>query len=195
MSTTNFKGAPVKVAGKFIEKGAVAPDFALVKTDLSSLSLKDLKGKNVVLNIFPSLDTSVCATSVRKFNKLAAGLPDTVVLAVSKDLPFAHGTFFNLTAVHLTKKLKALCDGAVTIRTFHTRLGRSTFLLSYLFGRLLVNISFSFLNKADGEIPELLEIIGCIIFITPLVTQPLNVFLDCFHVFHIFLCRVGVVEA
>ena len=93
MSTTNFKGAPVKVAGKFIEKGAVAPDFALVKTDLSSLSLKDLKGKNVVLNIFPSLDTSVCATSVRKFNKLAAGLPGTVVLAVSKDLPFAHARF------------------------------------------------------------------------------------------------------
>lgn len=93
MSTTNFKGAPVKIAGKFIEKGVVAPDFALVKTDLSSLSLKDLKGKNVVLNIFPSLDTSVCATSVRKFNKLAAGLPDTVVLAVSKDLPFAHARF------------------------------------------------------------------------------------------------------
>ena len=93
MSTTNFKGAPVKVAGKFIEKGAVAPDFALVKTDLSSLSLKDLKGKNVVLNIFPSLDTSVCAASVRKFNKLAASLPDTVVLAVSKDLPFAHARF------------------------------------------------------------------------------------------------------
>lgn len=93
MSTTNFKGAPVKIAGKFIEKGAVAPDFALVKTDLSSLSLKDLKGKNVVLNIFPSLDTSVCAASVRKFNKLAAGLPDTVVLAVSKDLPFAHARF------------------------------------------------------------------------------------------------------
>ena len=93
MSTTNFKGAPVKIAGKVIEKGAVAPDFALVKTDLSSLSLEDLKGKNVVLNIFPSLDTSVCAASVRKFNKLAAGLPDTVVLAVSKDLPFAHARF------------------------------------------------------------------------------------------------------
>ncbi len=93
MSTTKFKGAPVKIAGKFIEKGAVAPDFALVKTDLSALSLKDLKGKNVVLNIFPSLDTSVCAASVRKFNKLAAGLPNTVVLAVSKDLPFAHARF------------------------------------------------------------------------------------------------------
>ena len=55
--------------------------------------MSDLKGKRVVLNIFPSLDTSVCATSVRKFNKLAASLPDTVVVAVSKDLPFAHARF------------------------------------------------------------------------------------------------------
>ena len=90
MATTKFKGQPVKVIGEFIKVGAVAPDFELVKTDLSSFSLKELNGKNVILNIFPSLDTGVCATSVRKFNKLAAGLPDTVVLAISKDLPFAH---------------------------------------------------------------------------------------------------------
>ena len=93
MATTNFKGQPVKLIGEFIQVGKVAPDFELVKTDLSSFSLKDLKGKNVVLNIFPSLDTSVCATSVRKFNKMAAGLKDTVVLAISKDLPFAQGRF------------------------------------------------------------------------------------------------------
>lgn len=93
MATTNFKGQPVKVIGEFIQVGKVAPDFELVKTDLSSFSLKELKGKNVILNIFPSLDTSVCATSVRKFNKLAANLQDTVVLAISKDLPFAHGRF------------------------------------------------------------------------------------------------------
>ena len=93
MATTKFKGQPVKVIGEFIKVGAVAPDFELVKTDLSSFSLKELNGKNVILNIFPSLDTGVCATSVRKFNKLAAGLPDTVVLAISKDLPFAHARF------------------------------------------------------------------------------------------------------
>ena len=87
MATTNFKGQPVKLIGEFIQVGKVAPDFELVKTDLSSFSLKDLNGKNVILNIFPSLDTSVCATSVRKFNKMAAGLKDTVVLAISKDLP------------------------------------------------------------------------------------------------------------
>ena len=92
MSKTKFKGSPVLVAGEFITAGAEAPAFELVKSDLSPLRLSDLKGKRVVLNIFPSLDTSVCATSVRKFNKLAASLPDTVV-AVSKDLPFAHARF------------------------------------------------------------------------------------------------------
>ena len=93
MATTTFKGQPVKIYGEFIRVGAAAPDFELVKTDLSSFSLKELNGKNVVLNIFPSLDTSVCATSVRKFNQLAADLADTVVLAISKDLPFAHTRF------------------------------------------------------------------------------------------------------
>ena len=67
MATTKFKGQPVKVIGEFIKVGAVAPDFELVKTDLSSFSLKELNGKNVILNIFPSLDTGVCATSVRTF--------------------------------------------------------------------------------------------------------------------------------
>ncbi|AVM53769.1 thiol peroxidase, atypical 2-Cys peroxiredoxin [Bacteroides zoogleoformans] len=93
MATTTFKGQPVKILGEFIQVGTAAPDFELVKTDLSSFSLKELNGKNVVLNIFPSLDTSVCATSVRKFNQLAADLADTVVLAISKDLPFAHTRF------------------------------------------------------------------------------------------------------
>ena len=93
MATTNFKGQPVKLIGEFIQVGKVAPDFELVKSDLSSFALKDLKGKNIVLNIFPSLDTGVCATSVRKFNKMAAGMKDTVVLAISKDLPFAQGRF------------------------------------------------------------------------------------------------------
>lgn len=93
MATTNFKGQSVKLIGEFIQVGKVAPDFELVKTNLSSFSLKELQGKNIVLNIFPSLDTGVCATSVRKFNKLASDLKDTVVLAISKDLPFAHNRF------------------------------------------------------------------------------------------------------
>ena len=84
MTTTKFKGTPVHIDGEFIRTGAQAPDFELVKGDLSPLKLSDLKGKRVVLNIFPSLDTGVCATSVRKFNKLASSLPDTVVVAFAQ---------------------------------------------------------------------------------------------------------------
>ena len=93
MATTLFQGTPVTLAGEFIQKGAQAPDFSLVKGDLSSFTLADAKGKFVVLNIFPSMDTGVCAASVRKFNQLAANQPNTVVLAISKDLPFAQGRF------------------------------------------------------------------------------------------------------
>ena len=91
--TTKFKGEPVNLIGEFVKVGSKAPNFELVKSDLSSLSLDSLKGKKVLLNIFPSLDTAVCATSVRKFNEKAASLDNTVVLAISKDLPFAQSRF------------------------------------------------------------------------------------------------------
>lgn len=93
MATTAFKGVPVTLAGSFVKTGEPAPQFSLVKGDLGSFTLSDAQGKFVLLNIFPSLDTGVCAASVRKFNKMAADKPDTVVLAVSKDLPFAQGRF------------------------------------------------------------------------------------------------------
>lgn len=93
MAKTKFKGNEVNTNGSLPKIGVEAPDFKGVKSDLSELSLKDLKGKKVVINIFPSMDTGVCAASVRRFNKEAASLPDTVVLAVSKDLPFAQGRF------------------------------------------------------------------------------------------------------
>ena len=74
MASVNFKGIEVHTNGSLPEVGTVAPDFKGVKTDLSELSLNDLKGKKVVLNVFPSLDTSVCAASVRRFNKEVASL-------------------------------------------------------------------------------------------------------------------------
>lgn len=83
----------VNTSGTLPANGSKAPDFKLVKSDLGSLSLEELKGKKVILNISPSLDTSVCATAVRKFNQLAAGKENTVVLAITKDLPFASGRF------------------------------------------------------------------------------------------------------
>jgi thiol peroxidase len=93
MAKTAFKGSPVNTSGNLPSTGSKAPEFSLVKSDLGTLSLSELKGKKLILNIFPSLDTSVCATSVRKFNQLAAGKENVKVLAISKDLPFAHGRF------------------------------------------------------------------------------------------------------
>jgi thiol peroxidase len=93
MAKITFKGNPVSTVGELPKTGNPAPDFTLTKVDLSPLAKKDLLGKNVVLNIFPSIDTGVCATSVRTFNQKAAGMPNTVVLCVSKDLPFAMKRF------------------------------------------------------------------------------------------------------
>ena len=93
MAKITLKGNPVNTYGELPLEGTKAPDFTLVKSDLGELTLKELKGKKVILDISPSLDTSICATAVRKFNELAAGRNDTVVLAITKDLPFAHGRF------------------------------------------------------------------------------------------------------
>lgn len=88
-----FQGSPVTLCGELPKVGEKAPKFGGVKGDLSVLHLPELLGKRVVLNIFPSLDTPVCAASVRRFNKEASTLPNTVVLCVSKDLPFAQSRF------------------------------------------------------------------------------------------------------
>ena len=93
MATTKFKGNTVHLDGTFVTLGQVAPTLQLVKQDLSTFTLDECKGKYVVMNIFPSIDTGVCATSVRKFNQLASSLPNTMVLCISRDLPFAQGRF------------------------------------------------------------------------------------------------------
>jgi thiol peroxidase len=93
MASITLKGNQISTTGNLPAAGVKAPDFNLVKSDLSQLSLADLKGKKTVLNIFPSLDTGVCAASVRQFNAIASKLENTVVVCVSKDLPFAHSRF------------------------------------------------------------------------------------------------------
>ncbi len=93
MATVTLGGNPFQTVGNLPVIGSQVPDFNLVKSDLSTLTKKDLQGKFVVYNIFPSLDTSTCAASVRRFNKEAAGLDNTVVVCVSQDLPFAHKRF------------------------------------------------------------------------------------------------------
>lgn len=93
MADITFHGNPVHTRGELPAVGSRAPEIDLVGVDLGPVALAGLAGRRVVLNIFPSLDTSVCATSVRRFNELAAGLENTTVVCVSKDLPFAAGRF------------------------------------------------------------------------------------------------------
>ena len=93
MASISLRGTSVDTAGDLPENNTKAPEFTLVKNDLSELSLSSQAGKNIVINIFPSIDTPVCATSVRKFNDDAGKKDNTVVLCISADLPFALGRF------------------------------------------------------------------------------------------------------
>ena len=93
MATITLKGNPIQTSGDLPAVGSQAPDFKLVAEDLQDVTLTAFKGKKKILNIVPSLDTPVCATSTRKFNEEAGKLPNTVVLVISADLPFAAGRF------------------------------------------------------------------------------------------------------
>lgn len=93
MADITLGGNPIQTSGNLPAVGTDAPDFELVKGDLDSVTKADLAGQNVILNIFPSVDTGVCATSVRTFNERAASLDNTTVLCVSADLPFAASRF------------------------------------------------------------------------------------------------------
>ena len=93
MAEITLGGNPIHTLGELPAVGTKAPDFSLTANDLSVKRLTDFSGKKVILNIFPSLDTSTCATSVRKFNEKASSLNNTVVICVSRDLPFAQSRF------------------------------------------------------------------------------------------------------
>ncbi len=112
MADIKFKGNPIHSVGTLPAVGSKAPDFKLTKTDLADVSLKDFAGKKVILNIFPSIDTGVCATSVRKFNQEAANLANTVVVGVSKDLPFAHKRFCGAEGINGVVTTSDLREGS-----------------------------------------------------------------------------------
>ena len=111
MSTVTLKGQPVQVDGHFPKPGDKAPAFSLVGKDLSDKTLASFDGKRKVLNIFPSIDTPTCATSVRRFNEKAASLQDAVVLCISADLPFAQARFCGAEGL----------DNVVTLSTLRGR--------------------------------------------------------------------------
>lgn len=116
-STVTLAGNPIDVAGSFPSKGQQAPAFTLVAKNLADVSLASLAGKRKVLNIFPSIDTPTCAASVRRFNQSANTLPNTVVLCISADLPFAQARFCG-------------AEGLTNVQTLSTMRGRE-FLENY----------------------------------------------------------------
>ena len=93
MATITLGGNPIHTSGELPKINTKAPNFKLVKTDLSMVSLADYAGHKVILNIFPSIDTGTCAASTRKFNEKASGLENTTVLCIARDLPFAMKRF------------------------------------------------------------------------------------------------------
>lgn len=107
MAQITLKGNPIHTSGELPTIGQPCPDFSLTRADLGETSLVDLEGKRVVLNIFPSLDTATCATSVRTFNARAAGVPNTTVLCVSMDLPFAMKRFCVAEGIDQVEALSA----------------------------------------------------------------------------------------
>ena len=107
MEKTFLNTLEIHTCGNLPQVGDMAPNFELVATDLSDIRLSDLKGKKVVLNIFPSIDTEVCAKSVRRFNTDAAAIDNCVVLCISKDLPFAAGRFCTVNGIENAKAASA----------------------------------------------------------------------------------------
>ena len=111
MATVTLKGNEIHTSGNLPSVGSDAPDFQLAKGDLSTATLNDYRGKKVVLNVFHSIDTGTCANSVRQFNTEAAELDNTVVLCVSRDLPFAMNRFCGAEGIENVETLSDFKDG------------------------------------------------------------------------------------
>lgn len=112
MANITLGGTPTTTVGELPKIGSKAPDFKLVGTDMSTVSLNDFKGSKLILNIFPSVDTGVCASSVRHFNEKAANLNNTKVLCISRDLPFAQKRFCGAEGIENVINLSDYIDGS-----------------------------------------------------------------------------------
>jgi thiol peroxidase len=154
MSTITLKGNTIHTAGTLPANGTTAPDFKLTKTDLSDVSLKDFAGKKILFNIFPSIDTGTCAASTRRFNKDASTLPNTVVVCVSKDLPFAHKRFCEAEGLSNVVPTSAIRDNS-----FQTGYGVNMIdgPLTGLLSRAVVIIGEDGKVKYSEQVPEIVQ--------------------------------------
>ena len=112
MTTITLKGNAIHTSGALPQIGSLAQDFKLIANDLTIKTLNDFKGKTLVLNIFPSIDTGTCAASVRNFNKAAANLTNTSVLCISRDLPFAQKRFCGAEGLENVVNLSDFSEGS-----------------------------------------------------------------------------------
>jgi len=154
MAKITLQGNAINTISELPQTGVVAPTFNLVSADLSEKTLADFKGKKVVLNIFPSLDTEVCAMSVRKFNEEVSKLENTVVLCISKDLPFAHGRFCTTEGIKNVVSLSEFKDD-----TFGTNYGVKIVdgPLAGLFSRAVVVLDEEGKVVYSEQVPEIVE--------------------------------------
>lgn len=154
MAKITFKGNAAHTAGTLPAAGSAAPDFKLTKSDLSDASLKDYLGKKVVLNIFPSLDTPVCAASVRRFNAEASKLDNTVVLCISRDLPFAQGRFCAAEGLNNVITASEYKDSSFS-DAYGVRIQDGP--LAGLFSRAVVVVDESGKVKYTEQVPEIAQ--------------------------------------
>ncbi len=154
MAEITLKGNKIKTIGDLPSIGSVAPEFTLIKNDLSRVSLKDFLGTKLVLNIFPSLDTGTCAASVRKFNEKAASLDNIKVLCISRDLPFAQARFCGAEGI----------DNVITLSDFSRGDFRRNYNLeivdgplAFLHSRVVIIIDEEGKIKYTQQVPEIVD--------------------------------------
>ena len=154
MATVTLGGNPVKTSGELPQIGSKAPDFKLVKTDLSTASLQDYAGTKLVLNIFPSVDTGTCAASVRAFNAKASGLENTKVLCISRDLPFAQKRFCGAEGLENVENLSDFNTGNFG-KSYGLELSESV--LSGLHSRVVIVLDENGVVKYAEQVPEIAD--------------------------------------
>ena len=154
MASITLGGNPINTNGELPKVGSKAPEFQLVKNDLSITSLADFAGSNLVLNIFPSIDTGTCATSVRTFNAKASALENTKVLCISRDLPFAQKRFCGAEGL----------ENVVNLSDFNTgNFGKDYGLeitdsvLAGLHSRVIIVIDENGIVKYTEQVPEIAD--------------------------------------
>ena len=154
MASITLGGNAINTSGSLPQVGTNAPDFQLVKTDLSVASLADYKGSRVVLNIFPSIDTGTCAASVRTFNTKASELNNTKVLCISRDLPFAQKRFCGAEGLENVENLSDFKDGSFG-KNYGLEITDSV--LAGLHSRVVIVLDENGVIKYSEQVPEIAD--------------------------------------